>query len=1259
MASASEIKKLLDNELKPDKLGKTFEEINKNAISFFQKLFVEQLNFDLIEGDFGEIGENIPIKEWNKAAEAHKAYFISEKDDFRIIYVTTKKLTRIRERSAISSIKREKWAIKGEYICIFYAEESAIWHMICPHYTEGRTIIRRYILGMGETHRTVSDNLAIMDASFTEPLFDRVQKAFKIQVVTEKFYERYKEVFEEIKDHLLDQKIEVSEAKKFTHLLLNRFMFIYFIQKKGWINNDKNFMFNYSNKYLNSGEQNHFYEKWLKKLFFEAMSIPISDKSINQFDNDVNNILNNIPFLNGGLFEEYDVDKLNFSLSDKLLLMVINNFLEEYNFTITEESPFDLDIAIDPAMLGKIYESLIAEEERGKAGIFYTPRIEVDFMCRLAILEYILEDRNKILSPKEDKDTLKKQLIDYIFTPFEEWDEELNSKYEFVRKALNTVRIVDPACGSGAFLVGMMQVLNELYMKLGVKIDYALKENIIYNTLYGVDIKDWAVRMAEFRLWLALIESEEKIPEKSPILPNFSFKLQCGDSLIQKLGDTEIDLRNYKKNISKQMRDEFSTILKLKKDFFKGKKELYDKIKNMQLSIITNDIKNQIKNLEKEIKTKSQKDLQGNITKESLNKTKEIREKLKTYEDLIIKLESKGIQDKFFWDLNFPEIMITGGFDIVIGNPPYIRQEKIIDQAIDSELLNNMTTNELSQHRTRYKTDLENFVKKDFNLKTGKTCDLYVFFYFKSIELLNENGLFILITSNTWLDSNFGKVLQEGLLKLTHLKFIINNQAKRSFEQADVNTIIVLGKNKTDRDLLKGNINFLTLKEAFEYFTTTELMQEILIPNKENFRKIDYYGESLYLLLNLRYKLINISELSTWNIGGGKSKSMQTKITSSKKIYATGKYELSKWSKFLRAPEIFFKIIENSKDNFTTLGNRLKRGYTTGANEFFYLPLPLLGKTNKYFRSEINIKNGNLNLFFKNKKVQSKFKKFLNDENLPIFSIEKEYWMRTYSKEFAGFFNLKVFFNDDEVFHTPNYLIKTPKELVNLIIFPKNLNFLVLHIKDKKDELLPGVRKYVEWGESMRFHRKPTCASRSNWYYLGSKIRRKIVCIIDVDKRYVFSYNKFRFDIDARLYGIEFEEKNKLNFLFLKSNLYPLLMELEGRVGLGDGALDIKVCDYENLMIPFQEKIKNIKEDKIERIMNEMLAHDFKNESIFKIIGTEDSNLVDLEKVQQQIRDIDVILFEELLGLNENEQLDIYKSIIDLVKNRLDKAKSV
>ncbi len=180
MADEIDIRDILDNELKPAFLGDNFDVINANAIKIFQKLFVEHLHFDLSEGQFGEVGEEILTEDWNQTAEAREAYLIAEKDNFRIIYVVINKLTRYRERSTISSLKRERWAMKGEYICIFYAENSSIWHMVCPHYTEGRTILRRYVLGEGENHRTVSENLTLMDTTSTEPLFERVQDAFKV-----------------------------------------------------------------------------------------------------------------------------------------------------------------------------------------------------------------------------------------------------------------------------------------------------------------------------------------------------------------------------------------------------------------------------------------------------------------------------------------------------------------------------------------------------------------------------------------------------------------------------------------------------------------------------------------------------------------------------------------------------------------------------------------------------------------------------------------------------------------------------------------------------------------------------------------------------------------------------------------------------------------------------------------------------------------------------------------------------------------------
>ncbi|GAH40879.1 unnamed protein product, partial [marine sediment metagenome] len=311
------------------------------------------------------------------------------------------------------------------------------------------------------------------------------------------------------------------------------------------------------------------------------------------------------------------------------------------------------------AMLGKIYESLIAEEERGKAGIFYTPRIEVDLMCRLGVYKYLLQEKDEFLTKKNIK--LKQSLIKFIFIPLEEWNPEESKNFEFLREKINSIKIVDPACGSGAFLVGMLQVLIELYMKLGVPPNYELRENIIYNSLYGVDIKDWAVRMAEFRLWLSLIENEEKIPNKSPILPNFSFKLQCGDSIVQKIGNTQFDLKKHRKKLSNKLESNLNEILRLKKRFFKGDKELYEEIKKKQINIIIEDLKNENKKLASEIKQKTQRTLDGDITNESKKIIKKNNEIIKENDEIIKKLENKDIDKLFFWDLNYPEIMLFVG----------------------------------------------------------------------------------------------------------------------------------------------------------------------------------------------------------------------------------------------------------------------------------------------------------------------------------------------------------------------------------------------------------------------------------------------------------------------------------------------------------------------------------------------------------------------------------------------------------------------
>jgi len=1263
MVNASELKQILDNKLKPKLLGENFEEINTNAIKLFQKLFVENLNFDLINGQFGEVGEEISTDGWNNVADAEDAYLIAEKDEFRIIYVVVQKLTRYRERSTISSLKRERWAIKGEFFCIFYAENSEIWHIVCPHFTEGRTILRRYVLGEGENHRTISENLTLMDASLLEPLFDRVQEAFKVQVVTKNFYERYKEIFKEIREHVLKQGISISDAKEFTHLLLNRLMFIYFIQKKSWINEDKNFIVNYLRKYRDSGENNTFYSKWLNMLFFKAMSRPISEKSINDFDTEINNILNNIPYLNGGLFEEYHVDKLNFELSDNLLFTIIEDFLEEYNFTITEESPYDVDIAIDPAMLGKIYESLIAEEERGKSGIFYTPRIEVDLMCRLGIYEFIFQDKHKILP--RDKN-IKKKIIEFIYAPFEELDLNKYREFEFLRKALNSVKIVDPACGSGAFLVGMLQVLIELYMKLGVKIDFNLKEVIIYNSLYGADIKDWAVRMAEFRLWLALIENETNVPNKRPILPNFSFKLQCGDSLIQKIGNLEINIRDYRGKISVNLNNKLNEIQKLKKEYFEGKKEILDNIKKKQIEAIILDLEENNETIKREISRSSQQTLDGKLSKKSRKIVEELKVKIKGNNNIIKKLKNKEDDNYFIWDLNFPEVMLLGGFDIVIANPPYIRQEKIIDQFIPPETLNELSKLEYKQLKDQYKSNLINYVIKTYKIDVGKTCDIYVYFFFKSIELLNSKGVIVYITSNSWLDVKFGKFLQEGLLRNTNLDYIIDNRAKRSFEEADINTIITVLKKKENINYLNSDVKFIAFKKPFEDILNLNTMDNVLISiSFKNQKIIKYNRKNIKLQVFDNFRKLYISEIDLWKLGINEEDTKQKNLTDSISnvfIKSNEEYCESKWGIFLKAPDSYFNILELLGEKLTPikkLGN-IQRGYTTGANDFFYLAKP--NKVNKYFSSEFNTKNGSLHLFLKNLKDIDKFENFYIDENGPIFKIEKEYWMHETQENSLNLKeNFSFTFQDDKgEYWVPNYIVRTPRELQRLVVKPCDLKLVCIKIPKKELSLKPGIKKYINWGNSMKFNLRETCKARKPWYSLGENINKEVICGRIINDRFCFAYNKYAVLVNNSSYVISFKKNKKLRCILLNSSISPLFMELEGRAPYGGGALELSAYEYENLLT-FTNKVINDLNNSDKEFLKSIISDypDLKLDSIFSIYETNDSLNFDLNKMEKVRKSIDKLIFSKIITLNELEKIDFYKSIINLVKERHHKSKSV
>lgn len=375
---------------------------------------------------------------------------------------------------------------------------------------------------------TISNIALTGDEENWRDIWIRWKDAFSVEKVTDRFFEDYKNAFFELRQTFEKQKIYVKPSHELSQQFLNRLMFLYFISKKRWVNNDPKFIKWYWERYKqekrdSNVKQDTFYEQWLKVLFLQAFNNQYSHPQY--FPKDIDKILAEAPYLNGGLFKRNDLDNLPFYINDSLFEKVLS-FFEKYNFTIREEVPLDVEVAVDPQMIGYVYESLsnVAEEiyERQDLGIFYTPTVEVDFMCRRSMVEYLSKHLAEL-----SKEWIYRLLFDEDKKPVSEHISKQKLWYR-LEEVLDNLAVVDPACGSGAFLVGMLHVLSELYRLIYSFInremtEFELKKKVIGTSLYGVDVMPWAVHSAELRLWLQLI-IEEDIPIEQrklfPLLPN-------------------------------------------------------------------------------------------------------------------------------------------------------------------------------------------------------------------------------------------------------------------------------------------------------------------------------------------------------------------------------------------------------------------------------------------------------------------------------------------------------------------------------------------------------------------------------------------------------------------------------------------------------------------------------------------------------------------------------------------------------------------
>jgi hypothetical protein len=438
--------------------------------------------------------------------------------------------------------------------------------------------------------------------------------AFDVEAVAKRFFTEYRAVFETVEASVTG--VPQGEPRRlYTQRLFNRLLFLYFIQRKGWLSfrGDKNYLRALFTAARAAGED--FLNQRLYWAFFYGLNTAGENHALHS-DAKLRERRGEVPFLNGGLFDledEYDVhEKVNIPND---AFAAVFDLLDRYNFTVTESTPLDIEVAVDPEMLGKVFEVLVTG--RHETGSYYTPRSIVAFMCREALKHH--------LAAVVSDPTAVARFVD-------EADPTRLPDPEAVLNALRAVKVCDPACGSGAYLLGMMQELLRLRETLfatrgldAVTV-YHRKLEIIQNNLYGVDNDLFAVNIAKLRLWLSL--TMEFQGAKPPPLPNLDFKIECGDSLTGPNPEEVPDL------FRKLLMEGADRLADLKGRFLQtsgvGKKKLAERIKEEEAKL-----------------------------RESLNE--------------------HGPEASVDWRVAFAEVLKDGGFDIALANPPYVRMELFKD----------------------------------------------------------------------------------------------------------------------------------------------------------------------------------------------------------------------------------------------------------------------------------------------------------------------------------------------------------------------------------------------------------------------------------------------------------------------------------------------------------------------------------------------------------------------------------------------------
>lgn len=494
----------------------------------------------------------------------------------------------------------------------------------------------------------------------------------------------------------------------------------------------------------------NFFNEYLEPLFYNALNQKRGSTEYYQLFNC------KIPFLNGGLFEpiyKYDWKNVNVQISNEFFSNKDKNGLLDlfdiYNFTINEDEPLEKEVAVDPEMLGKIFENLLEVKERRSKGAFYTPREIVHYMCQESLINYL---SNEIKIPIEDIDIFIKygeiiKDVDINVNKEENYKmpQTIINNLEKIDRALENVTIADPAVGSGAFPLGM---LNEIVKARSIIVEYMtkdlnewkkedfirenkrdlynLKKNAMKKSIFAVDIEPSAVDITKLRLWLSLVvDSDVKTVNT---LPNLDYNIMVGNSLVDeyegiKLFDEELLKDKPKRRIehkSSQIRYEFGKDNNLVGIGIEQEQEILEDIQNLQYELFEEKITKRKIQIKDEIENKEWELIEYKLLKD--NKKEEFKKLEKT--------KKENRKPYFLWKMNFSKVFKKkGGFDIVIGNPPYVKE------------MNNRKVFEIVNKSSMGK-----------KYHDGK-MDFWYYFLHKAIEIKSTTGVINYITPSYWINS--------------------------------------------------------------------------------------------------------------------------------------------------------------------------------------------------------------------------------------------------------------------------------------------------------------------------------------------------------------------------------------------------------------------------------------------------------------------------------------------------------------------------